>query len=49
MIQDCYIEEIKDIVKEKKLHMSEQELYFAEIISSSFIISSCIILFSSFI
>ena len=30
MIQDCYIEEIKDIVKEKKLHMSEQELYFAE-------------------
>lgn len=30
MIQDCYIEEIKDIVKEKKLHMTEQELYFAE-------------------
>ena len=30
MIQDCYIEEIKDIVKEKKLHMSEQELYFAK-------------------
>ncbi len=24
MIQDCYIEEIKDIVKEKKLHMSNK-------------------------